>query len=248
MKRYRCVIIMCMEDDVVSSRQRIVRAALALLSEGGREAVSTRAVSAAAGVQAPTIYRQFGDMQGLLDAVASQGFAAYLDTKTNRQQTDDPVEDLRQGWDLHVGFGVANPALYRLMYGGARPGAESPGTHQAAAILRGLVQRVAAAGRLRVAVEQAAQLIHAAGSGVTMSLIATPPAERDDTLSVLARETVLAAITTVAPTERPAAATDTAIVHAIALRASPTEALGALTPAERGLLDEWLDRIARTCG
>lgn len=234
-----------MDDDAASSRQRIVRAALALLIEGGREAVSTRAVSAAAGVQAPTIYRQFGDMQGLLDAVASQGFAAYLATKTSREQADDPVEELRQGWDLHVGFGLANPALYRLLYGGARPGTEPPGARQAAAILRALVQRVAAAGRLRVSVEQAAQLIHAAGSGVTMALIATPPEERDDTLSAFARETVLAAITTVAPTERPAAA-DTAIVHAIALRAASPEALGALTPAERGLLDEWLDRIART--
>lgn len=236
---------MCMEDDAVSSRQRIVRAALALLSEGGREAVSTRAVSAAAGVQAPTIYRQFGDMQGLLDAVTSQGFAAYLDAKTKRQQADDPMEDLRRGWDLYVDFGVTNPALYRLLYGGARPGAESPANHQAAATLHGLVQRVAAAGRLRVPVEQATQLIHAAGSGVTIALIATPPEERDDTLSAFARETILAAITTVAPTERHAVA-DTAIVHAIALKAAPPEALAALTPAERGLLDEWLDRIART--
>ena len=41
-----------------------------LLNDGGREAVSTRAVAAAAGVQPPTIYRQYGDMQGLLSAVA----------------------------------------------------------------------------------------------------------------------------------------------------------------------------------
>jgi hypothetical protein len=34
-----------------------VQAAARLLAEGGREAVSTRAVAAAAGVQAPTIYR-----------------------------------------------------------------------------------------------------------------------------------------------------------------------------------------------
>jgi AcrR family transcriptional regulator len=36
----------------------------------GRRAVTTRAVAAGAGVQAPTIYRLFGDKDGLLDALA----------------------------------------------------------------------------------------------------------------------------------------------------------------------------------
>ena len=61
-----------------NTRARIVAAAAGLLTKGGREAVSTRAVSAAAGVQAPTIYRLFGDKQGLLEAVASHGFTTYL--------------------------------------------------------------------------------------------------------------------------------------------------------------------------
>ncbi len=234
-----------MDEDAASSRQRIVRAALALLVSGGREAVSTRAVSAAAGVQAPTIYRQFGDMRGMLDAVASHGFAAYLHAKSGGERADDPVDELRRGWDLHVAFGVANPAIYALMYGDPRPGVTPPGARAATTILCGLVQRVAAAGRLRIAEAQAAQLIHAAGRGVTLTLIATAPEDRDDTLSVLARETVLAAITTVDPHERCVAA-NTAIVHAIALRAAPPEALAALTSAERLLLDEWLDKIART--
>src|SRR5258706_130799 len=78
-----------------TTRDRIVAAAAALLTEGGREAVSTRAVSAAAGVQAPAIYRIFGDKQGLLDAVASHGFATYLAGKAALPHSDDPVEDLR---------------------------------------------------------------------------------------------------------------------------------------------------------
>src|SRR5918997_5195209 len=98
------------------TRDRIVRAAAELLDEAGREAVSTRAVANAAGVQAPTIYRQFGDMRGLLDAVAAHGFSEYLRGKRSREQAEDPVEDLRRGWDLPVEFGLANPALYKLMY------------------------------------------------------------------------------------------------------------------------------------
>jgi hypothetical protein len=29
----------------------------------------------------------------------------------------DPVENLRRGWDAHIGFGVANPAYYAVMFG-----------------------------------------------------------------------------------------------------------------------------------
>ncbi|MBC8122483.1 MAG: TetR family transcriptional regulator, partial [Gemmatimonadaceae bacterium] len=52
-------------DDV---RARIVVAAAGLIDSGGRDAATTRAVAAAAAVQAPTIYRLFGDKRGLLDA------------------------------------------------------------------------------------------------------------------------------------------------------------------------------------
>jgi AcrR family transcriptional regulator len=59
-------------------RAQIVEVAAGLLASGGRDAVSTRAVAAAAGTQAPTIYRLFGDKDGLLAAVLEYGFATYL--------------------------------------------------------------------------------------------------------------------------------------------------------------------------
>jgi hypothetical protein len=58
--------------------------------------------------------------------VGEHGFAAYLAEKGVREPGADPVDDLRAGWDLHVGFGLANPALYPLMYGDPRPGAAPP--------------------------------------------------------------------------------------------------------------------------
>src|ERR1700738_706030 len=162
-----------------NTRDRIVAAAAGLLSEGGREAVSTRAVSAAAGVQAPTIYRLFGDKQGLLDAVATHGFTTHLNSKTDLKPTTDPVEDLRAGWDLNVGLGLANPALYSLMYGEPRPGAAPPAAVAAFEILAAHIHRIAEAGRLRVSEEHAAQLVHAAGGGTTFALIAMPEERRD---------------------------------------------------------------------
>ncbi|HEV8568133.1 MAG TPA: TetR/AcrR family transcriptional regulator [Actinoplanes sp.] len=224
-----------------STRERIIETAAALLAEGGREAVSTRAVSAAARVQAPTIYRIFGDKRGLLDAVARYGFETYLRSKSALEQTADPVEDLRKGWDLHVGFGLAQPAFYTLIYGEPRPGVEWTAAREAADILAKQVRRIAEAGRLRVSEVRAAQLIHAAGSGTTLTLIALPPERRDPALSRLARESVITTVTTDVPPY--GSRESNAVSSAIALRAVLPEAT-VLTERERGLLAEWLDRIA----
>ncbi|GAA1319544.1 TetR/AcrR family transcriptional regulator [Pseudonocardia xinjiangensis] len=223
------------------TRERIVDAAAALLAEGGREAVSTRAVSAAAGVQAPTIYRIFGDKQGLLDAVASRGVADYLRGKTARERDPDPVQDLRRGFDLHVGFGLAHPALYALIYGEPRPGVESAAKREATAVLAGMIRRIAEAGRLRVSEERAVRLVHSAGCGITFTLIGLPPEQRDPALSELARESVLATVTT----DRSVHAGSDAgpVATAVTLRAALPQ-LSALSRAERRLLGEWLDRLA----
>ncbi|WP_019928632.1 TetR/AcrR family transcriptional regulator [Nocardia sp. BMG111209] len=219
-------------------RERIVKAATRLLAEGGPDAVSTRAVSAAAGVQPPTIYRLFGDKQGLLDAVAAHGFVRYLAGKSKRRSTGDPLADLRAGWDEHVAMGLAEPALYTLMYSGFRPETETPVARAAFDILGKHIRAIAEVGRLRVPEERAAALVHAAGSGVTLTLIRTPADQRDPELSVTAREAVIAAITT----DAPAAAVPATVAAAVTLRAALPE-LPKLSPAERALFGEWLDRL-----
>jgi AcrR family transcriptional regulator len=64
-------------DPRSSTRDRIVDVAADLLRAEGRTAVTTRAVAEAAGVQAPTIYRLFGDKEGLLDAVAESEMTRF---------------------------------------------------------------------------------------------------------------------------------------------------------------------------
>ncbi|UZN03648.1 TetR/AcrR family transcriptional regulator [Cellulomonas sp. S1-8] len=230
-------------------RARIIDAALRLLDDGGPEAMSTRAVSAAAGVQAPTLYRLFRDKQGLLDAVTEHRFDEYLADKTDRPRAENPVEDLRRGFDLHVGFGLANPAVYVAVYGGApRPDGPAPAVLRAEQVLLAMMRRVAAAGRLRVDETTAAHVLHAAGRGTTLLLISTPPDERDLRLPEIAREAVIAAITTAAPAAsggsaapgEPAA--EPLAVAARTIRAALPD-VGALSPAEKDLLAEWLDRL-----
>src|SRR3989337_478460 len=102
-------------------RATIIDAASRLLREDGAAAVTTRAVAAAAGVQAPAIYRLFGDKDGLLDAIAEHVFTSYVATKAAQVAGSpaDPLAELRAGWDTHIGFGLANPALMSLL---AEPG------------------------------------------------------------------------------------------------------------------------------
>ncbi len=66
-------------------------------------------------MQAPAIYRLFGDKDGLLEAVAEHVMDGYVAEKSAHVAATeiDPVEDLRAGWTSHVEFGLANPALFR---------------------------------------------------------------------------------------------------------------------------------------
>ena len=151
----------------------------------------------------------------------------------------DPVEDLRTGWNLHVDFGLSNPAIYKLMYCDPSPGVKSPAAAASYRILREHIRRIALAGRLRVSEERAADLVHASGCGTVLTLLATPEESRDMGILEIARNTVIGAITTGSPvleSPSPAAA-------AIALRASLPDAVS-LSEGERSLLAEWLVRLA----
>jgi len=228
-----------------ASRDRIRRAATDLLAAGGRDAVSTRAVSAAAKVQPAAIYRAFGDMQGLLDVVAEETFARYLEQKQALPDGGDPVDALRSGWDVHVRFGLENPAVYMLIFGyRERQDQLNTAAATALSVLRRLMVRVAQAGLLVVPVEQAVSTIHAAGMGAVLQSLALPPADRDKFDSSVLRDAVLDRILS---TKADPAAGDlraNAVALASTLAAPDQDVPGGLTPGERLLLHELLNRMA----
>lgn len=231
------------EDDV---RARILTATSELIERHGPRAASTRAISSAAAVQAPTIYRLFGDKQGLLDAVLSRGFEQYLATKVPETDTDDPIDDLRCGWDNHIDFALAHPSLYSLMYSDHEPGVRSPAAAAAWELLAALVHRIAGDGRLGISEQHATRLVHATGSGIALTLIASHPDERDLALSSIAREATITAITC-EPTAAGAAREAVPVIAAIALNARLAD-FDIFTSAETSLLVEWLGRIIRADG
>lgn len=224
-------------------RERILSAAAALIAAGGRDAATTRAVASAAGVQAPTIYRLFGDKRGLLDAVAAHQMSAYVAEKTKRAPHPDPLQELRDGWDMHVAFGLAHPGLFAILSSDVRQGPPSPTMAEGAAVLRRRIRTIASAGRLKVGEDRAVALLQAMGTGTVLTLLGEAPEHRDPGLSIAAREAVMAAISDEPRNEgdhRPAGAAAT-------LRAL-LDSVTVLSSGERHLLEELLDRIANGTG
>jgi AcrR family transcriptional regulator len=226
-----------------SIRERIVEVAAGLLSEGGQAAVTTRGVAERAGVQAPTIYRLFGDKDGLLDAVAEHvmtGFATAKAAAVAAATDVDPVDDLRRGWNMTIEFGLANPALFVLLSDPAR-GQRSPATQAGIQLLAERVHRLALTGRLRVSEDHAVELIHAAGTGAILAILARPVTERDRHLADTMYDAVLHQL--LAHTDGSGQTTAGRLVtQAVALRAHAAQ-VRVLSTGERALLAEWLERI-----
>ncbi|MGW1349662.1 TetR/AcrR family transcriptional regulator [Streptomyces sp. NPDC002409] len=196
-----------------TARERILQATAELLATKAASAISTRAICDLAGVGMPEIYRQFGDKQGLLTAVADVGFERFLANKRRNPLTDDPVADLRAAWDSHVAFALRNPHLYRLMFTPAtEPGPRA--IEDAQALLLAAVERCRDAGRLRTTPELAGRSILSANVGVCLMALSFPESFGGPDVSQSVRDAVIGKVT---GDEREDARVGTATVLAQAL-------------------------------
>lgn len=232
------------DEDRDDTRARIVEAASHLLTDHGPSAVTTRGVAQAAGVQPPTIYRLFGDKDGLLEAVAERVMADFVARKAAEVAASsdrvDPVSDLRDGWYRQVEFGLAHPSLFHL-FGDPERVVRSEAAREGRHVLAERVRRVAAVGRLRVDEARAADMMSAAANGAVRVLLSAPDASEHSPLADDLWHAVAAAILTDAPDD-PADAVTAAVV---AFRTVAPH-VGGLSDSERSLLLDWLDRIIAT--
>jgi AcrR family transcriptional regulator len=228
----------------MTTRDTILTAAAELLAESPDGEVSTRAICERAGIQAPTLYRHFGDKDALLAAVVDEAFERYLVSKRRVLPTDDPIERLRNGWDSHNAWGRANPAYYRIIFSPAANGSVAAG--EAMNILVSHLDACAQAGLLRVPPLLAAQRIMAANVGVTLMQITRGDLYPDPELSSGVRDAVHAQLFVADPRKtRPTDVAATATTLAALLAATPPSALN---PAESALLLDWLARLALSQG
>jgi AcrR family transcriptional regulator len=100
-------------------RRALLDEALATIRRDGVDGLTLREIGARLGVSRTALYRHFADKRALLTAVATEGF------RTLRQQLVGAWEEGGGGRAAfqamgvaYVRFAVANPAHYRVMFGG----------------------------------------------------------------------------------------------------------------------------------
>ena len=100
-------------------RRALLDEALATIRADGVDGLTLREIGARLGVSRTALYRHFADKRALLAAVATEGF------RTLRQQLVAAWEEGGKGRAAfesmgvaYVGFAVANPPHYRVMFGG----------------------------------------------------------------------------------------------------------------------------------
>ena len=101
-------------------REALVEAAIAILAEEGIGGLGLRSAARAARVSAAAPYHHFGSKEGLLAAVAAEGFrrlAASQDDALGRSSAGlAPRQRVNRLARSYVRFARANPELYQLMF------------------------------------------------------------------------------------------------------------------------------------
>ena len=103
-------------------RNALIEAGIAILAEGGTEALTLRAAAAKAGVSHAAPAHHFGSLHGLLTAIAAVGFERFYSAIDAAMAVAPPapVDRLRAAGQAYVAFAVANPAIIQLMFSGPR--------------------------------------------------------------------------------------------------------------------------------
>ena len=100
----------------------IVTGALALIERSGSdEAVTLRAVAREVGISAPSIYPHFADRDAIVMAVVLRVFdeLAGAIERGSASACQDPVDRLVAGCEAYVGYGLAHPARYGVLFSGS---------------------------------------------------------------------------------------------------------------------------------
>jgi AcrR family transcriptional regulator len=155
-------------------RRKILDAAHDLFASDGYERVTMRGVADAIEYSATTIYNHFEDKDDLVHALCQEDFSQLLAVIQNQPWPADPVDAIRQLGRVYAEFGLTHPNHYRFMFmtpHGDRQ-QKPPAGEQTYGVLRDIVDKAIAAGRLRDAPPDAiCQVLWSAVHGVTALLV-----------------------------------------------------------------------------
>ena len=174
-------------------RHALLTAAEAELAVHGMEAFSLRQVAKRAGVSHAAPAHHFGDANGLLTALAAEGYRQFLAAQAAREAMapPEPRAQLIAAGLGYVDFALTRPTLFRLLFGSTRPDYRDPGLNAAAgAAYQHLADQVFAAGGRSVADEAA---VWATAHGLA-DLLAAGRLKAIATCTPVERDAVVAAI------------------------------------------------------
>lgn len=123
-------------DDAL--RLQLIEAAAALLAREGPHALSTRRVAKEVGTSTTAIYSLLGSKEELLRAMYLEGFERLAEALARVPRTDDALADLAALGRAYFQNAIANPNLYRVMFG--NPVAEFCPSAEDAAFARSTLQ------------------------------------------------------------------------------------------------------------
>ena len=176
----------------MATREEIIRATAELLAASETGDVSTREICERAGIQAPTLYRQFGDKDRLIATVVDEAFSRHLDPKRVPAPDADPVQVVRDDWDAHTAWALEHPVFYRLIFSPLVSGSRA--ASDAHAFLQRDLERAAAVGLLTVSASVAAQMILSANVGACLMIINRGAEFDDPSLSGRLRDAIHAQV------------------------------------------------------
>lgn len=104
------------ERQKAETRQAILDAARALFVEHGVAATTMRGIAAAIGYTPTAIYHHFRDKDALLLELCLTDFGTMARALHAIGTIADPIQRLRQMAHAYVGFALANPQQYRLLF------------------------------------------------------------------------------------------------------------------------------------
>ncbi|MEM8596730.1 MAG: TetR/AcrR family transcriptional regulator [Pseudomonadota bacterium] len=127
-------------------RRALLDAALEELADQGVEAFSLRRVARRAGVSHAAPAHHFGDVQGLLTALAAEGYQRFIAAMQARQDAagSDPQEAVLAAGLGYVDFALAETALFRLIHASNKPDYEDPALAAAGAAAYGHISALVA--------------------------------------------------------------------------------------------------------
>jgi AcrR family transcriptional regulator len=100
------------------ARRRLITATARSLAENeGWDAVTTRRLSTEIEYSQPVLYKHFGSMEDIVEAVALEGFSELAETlRAARRGSAAPDDELGRVAAAFSDFAAKNPALYDAMF------------------------------------------------------------------------------------------------------------------------------------